>query len=83
MIRNADAGEGMRASTRYPTTFSLATSQPPNVRVDRAARFHATFAAPSLMRDTLPPRRSNELFGGVLTASWSRVSATSESVLYG
>jgi hypothetical protein len=33
----------------------------PNVRVDRAARIHATFAAPSLMRNTLPPLRSNEL----------------------
>ncbi len=36
-----------------------------NVRVDRAARFHSTFAAPRLMRNTLPPLRSNELLGGV------------------
>src|SRR5574341_768499 len=35
----------------------------PNVTVDRAARFHATFAAPRLMRNTLPPLRSNELLG--------------------
>ena len=34
-----------------------------NVRVDRAARFHSTFAAPDLMRNTLPPLRSNELLG--------------------
>jgi len=32
-------------------------------RVDRAVRINATFAAPSLMRHTLPPLRSNELFG--------------------
>jgi len=35
----------------------------PNVRVDQAARFHSTFAAPGLMRNTLPPLRSNELLG--------------------
>src|SRR5512132_184711 len=38
----------------------------PNVCVDRAARFHSIIAAPGLMRNTLPPLRSNELFGVVL-----------------
>ena len=33
---------------------SVEKSKPYNVRVDRAARFHATFAAPGLMRNTLP-----------------------------
>jgi hypothetical protein len=31
----------------------------PNVGVDRAARIHATFAPPALMRKPLPPLRSN------------------------
>ena len=38
----------------------------PDVRVDRAARFHATFAAPCLIRDPLPPLASDELFDCVL-----------------
>jgi hypothetical protein len=33
-----------------------------HIAVDRAARIHSTFAAPGLMRNTLPPLRSNELF---------------------
>jgi len=38
----------------------------PNVReVDRAARFHATFAAPSLRPNTLSPLRSNDLLAAV------------------
>ena len=40
----------------------------PNDHVDRAARFHSTFAAPGLMRNTLSPLRSNELLGGVARA---------------
>jgi hypothetical protein len=40
-----------------------------NVRVDRAARVHSTFAAPGLMRNASPPLRSNELldFGNRLS----------------
>jgi hypothetical protein len=38
--------------------------KPPNVRVDRAARFHPTFAAPFKLPLTLPPLRSNALFEG-------------------
>src|SRR5438128_1979433 len=41
-------------------------SSAPNVRVDRAARINATFAAPIMLRNTLPPLASNELFGGEL-----------------
>ena len=38
----------------------------PNVReVDRAARFHATFAATSLRPNTLSPLRSNDLLAAV------------------
>jgi hypothetical protein len=41
---------------------SLHNVKRPNDGVDRAARFHATFAASGLMRNTLPPLRSNDLF---------------------
>jgi hypothetical protein len=53
---------------------SLNQVRQPNVRVDRAARFHSTFAGPSLMRNTLPPLRSNELLGvGSKETSASRI----------
>jgi hypothetical protein len=35
----------------------------PNGGVDRAARFHATFAAPFKLQNTVPPLRSNDLLG--------------------
>jgi hypothetical protein len=34
----------------------------PNGGVDAAARFKAPFAAPSWLRNTLPPLASNDLF---------------------
>jgi hypothetical protein len=37
-----------------------------NGRVDAAARIKAPSAAPSKLRNTLPPLASNELFGGVV-----------------
>jgi len=36
---------------------------PPNGGVDAAARIKAPFAAPSKLRNTLPPLASNDLFG--------------------
>ncbi|HYW72228.1 MAG TPA: hypothetical protein VE961_14425, partial [Pyrinomonadaceae bacterium] len=57
---------------------------PSNVRVDRAARFHAAIAGTIKLQNTLTPLRSNELCGSnVLMTSSSHVSATSESALYG
>jgi hypothetical protein len=35
----------------------------PNVGVDAAARIKAPFAAPSKLRNTLPPLASNDLLG--------------------
>src|SRR5439155_5383472 len=37
----------------------------PNIRVDAAARIKAPSAAPSKLRNTLPPLASNDLFDGV------------------
>ena len=41
----------------------------PNLKVDRAARINAIFAAPGLVRNTLPPLRSNELFDDRLSCT--------------
>ena len=53
-----------------------------NVRVDRAARVHSTFAGPSLMRNTLPPFRSNELFDAVPVAATSVISFQAAASLF-
>ena len=41
----------------------------PNDGVDAAARIHSTFAAPSKLRNTLPPLASNDLLGTPLRKS--------------
>jgi hypothetical protein len=38
-----------------------------NGGVDAAARFHSTIAGPVMMRNTLPPLASNDLFGAAVT----------------
>jgi hypothetical protein len=43
--------------------FSLVTLDI-HIAVDRAARFHSTFAAPMMMQNAQPPLRSNDLFDG-------------------
>jgi hypothetical protein len=42
------------------------TPTDPNVKVDRAARFHASCAGRTKLQNTLPPLRSNDLFGDVI-----------------
>ena len=39
--------------------------EPPNDRVDAAARIHSSIAGPIKLRNTLPPLASNDLFDGV------------------
>src|SRR5713101_6755632 len=56
-------------STKQPARRILIYSrrfcgQVPNGGVDAAARIKAPFAAPSKLREALPPLASNELFGG-------------------
>jgi hypothetical protein len=41
--------------------FNSASNEATNVRVDRAARINATFAAPINLQNTPPPLWSNEL----------------------
>jgi hypothetical protein len=38
-----------------------------HIAVDRAARFHATFAAPVYLQNTLPPLRSNDLLAALFS----------------
>jgi hypothetical protein len=38
-------------------------------RPSAAARFHSTCAGPIMMRNTLPPLASNDLFGGAIITS--------------
>jgi len=47
---------------RSVTSFAGKTT--PNGGVDAAARFHSSIAGPIMMRNTLPPLASNDLFGG-------------------
>src|SRR5207245_11176302 len=53
----------------------------PNVRVDAAARIKAPSAAPSMLRNTLPPLASNELFERplIVTRYWFPVNRNEQA----
>lgn len=46
-----------------PSPFLDRLKEGHNIAIDLAARINATFAAPGLMRNTLPLLRSNDLLG--------------------
>src|SRR5437868_12245389 len=50
----------------FPPKVSCRAMKPPNGGVDAAARIKASSAAPSKLREALPPLASNELLGSVL-----------------
>jgi hypothetical protein len=52
----------MDKKNRLAIISFLSKAKPPNVSVDRAARFHSTFAGPFKLQNTPSPLRSNELF---------------------
>jgi len=61
--------------SRINSTIFLEAGQPPNGGVNAAARFHSTIAGPIMMRNTLPPLASNDLFDRVdiISANGSKI----------
>src|SRR5712692_4262263 len=48
---------------RIAEIIDIDVQEPPNVRVDAAARIQSSIAGPVMMRNTLPPLASNDLLG--------------------
>jgi hypothetical protein len=63
--------------SRIQLHYLPGSGQPPNGGVNAAARFHSTIAGPIMMRNTLPPLASNDLFDRVdiISANGSKIES--------